>query len=327
MARTLDINKIQNYTEGIINDAMELISSVDNNLLPDVIEAYNFMADNCRNYYNEFNPQDYTARALVYATSVLHLCEAHGVQVADSAKNKLTNNINDLVQFTKNTWYQAREAGQRSGGQALTDQQKDFIQQAAELIAIGGCAAALLGTTVAAITALTIISTSIMASAVAFSPVLMPAGILAVAVTPIIPWITFVTAPAIYSVYNDVCALKAQNPQQNITPQKLYDIATREDHFDKGIKLIEKKLESAISVFANNIEQFVQSGLNKAISAKEMTKSAVKNVSNAVASSKVGKTANKAKNMIQRSASRAKVKFTEAVDSARTNLSSSDRKR
>lgn len=327
MARTLDINKIRNYTEGMLEEAFELISSVDRELFPGVIEVYEFMAENCRNYYNEFNPQDHTARALVYATSALQLCEAHGMRVAESTKAKLTNNINDLVQFTQNTWYQARDAGQRSGGQALTDQQKDFIHQAAELIAIGGCAVALLGTTVAAITALTIISTSIMASAVAFSPVLMPAGILAVAVTPIIPWITFVTAPAIYSVYNDVCALKAQNPQQNITPQKLYDIATREDHFDKGIKLIDKKLESAISVFANNIEQFVQSGLNKAISAKEMTKSVGQNLSNAVASSKVGKTANKTKDAVQRSASKVKAKFTEVVDSARTNLSSSDRKR
>jgi hypothetical protein len=112
-----------------------------------------------------------------------------------------------------------------------------------------------------------------------------------------------------------------------MTPKKLYEIVNRGYHHDKGSQLIESKLQSAIDVLTKNMEQFLKSGLKKAIVAKEVTKSVGQNVSHAVSNSKVGKTASKAKDVVQRSASKVRAKFTEVIDSARTNLSSSDRKR
>jgi hypothetical protein len=210
MARTLDINKIKTYTEGIIDDAVELISSVDRELFPGVIEVYQFMADNCRNYYNEFNLQDYTARALVYATSALQLCEAHGIRVAERSRNKLQNTINDLVQFTQNTWYQARDAGEVAKTKKLTDQQKLFTKEASNLVTGGIIVISAFTTGVLAVTAVAAIGISIMAAASVLSlPALMMAGTTIAAFSPHITALAVITLPSIYSVYHDVCELKA----------------------------------------------------------------------------------------------------------------------
>jgi predicted phage tail protein len=325
MARTLDINKIRNYTEGMLEEAFELISSVDRELFPGVIEVYEFMAENCRNYYNEFNPQDHTARALVYATSALQLCEAHGIRVAESTKAKLTNNINDLVQFTQNTWYQARNAGEDVRNSELTLQQQDLIDEAAQLISIGIVASSLLLIEAAvALTAITVMSAAITAAASFLSP---PALIITAAAAPYVLLSAVVTLPVIYSVYNDVCEMKAQNQDQNLTPQKLYEIVNQKNHVSQGTDLIANKLTDVISSLYEKIEKNMPPLLKEAMVTKEIVKSVGKSFSDAVSESKVGKEVSKAKNIVQRSARKVNAKFTEAVDSAQRNLSSSDRKR
>ena len=318
MVRTLDINKIKTYTEGIIDDAVELISSVDSELVPGVIDVYKFMADECRNYYNEFNLKDYTARALVYATSALHLCEAHGVRGTESAKNKLTNNINDLVQFTQNTWYQARDAGEAVRNSELTQQQQDLINEAAELIAMGVVAstAGLIGEVIA-LTVITTISIAVIAAATFLSP---PALIITAVVSPYVLLSPIVLLPVIYSVYDDICEHKKQNPNQNLTPQKLYDIVNERNHIDNGISLIERKLTAVVTSLYLKIEKNMQSVLKETIATKEMVKSVGQNVSHAVSNSKVGKTASKAKDVVQRSASKVKTKFTEKLKSTRDEV-------
>lgn len=320
MARTLDINKIKTYTEGIINDALKLISSVNRELVSDVTEVYQFMADNCRNYHNELKPQDYINRACIYTRSVLQLCEAHGIQVAERTKKKLTNNINDLVQFTQNTWYQAGDAREAAKRKELTACQKDLIHNATELIAQGICAVAIYATVASASVSIAMISNAIMSSAVVLaSPVLMSAATVSVSLSPVvIPLVAFITAPVIYSIYNDICKFKAQSPQQNMTSQKLYDIATSAHHFDKGMKLINEKLESALSAFSKNIEPVLESGLKKAIVAKEVTKSVGNNLSQAVSRSKVGKGIRKVQDITRRAAIKVN-KFTELAGSKVTS--------
>lgn len=339
MTRTLDINKIKTSADNIIDDAAQLISSLHGEISWEIIEIYQFMAENCRNYYNEFNLKEYVTRASVYATSALELCEAHGTRTAQSAKNKLRNTVNGLMQFTQNTWYHAQDAGKEAQSKELTGQQKDFIHEAAELITEGIGVAAILGTAVTMNVTMAIISTSIMSSVVVLgSPILMTLGTAAAVLPAFIPLITFMTAPVIYSVYNEICEFKDKNPKQNLTAAKLFDIMTQDYHFAQGSKLIEDKLQSAIKNLNENIEQSLESGFKKALVAKEMTKSMGKDLSQTVSDSKVGKGVSKAKDIVQRSAGKVKdgvrnvagtvkAKFTEKLDSAREGVTTSNQKR
>lgn len=321
MARTLNVNNIKTYADNIINDAKEFIYSLDQEIVTGVIDVYNFMADKCLNYYNESNLKEYIARALVYATSALHLCEAHGVRVAESAKNKLTSNINDLVQFTQNTWYKARDAGELIREKELTPQHQGFIKEAAQLItmAIAGSAVVL-----GELTALTVISISIIAAVTFLST---PALIITALASPYVLVSPIVILPVIYSVYDKISEYKTQNLNQNLTPQKLYDIVTKENHIDNGVSLIEQKITSAICSLRSKVEKKMQSALKETIATKEMVKSIGHNLSDEVSNSKLGETASRTKNVVQRSVSEVKAKFTEKLNSVRADLTPSNQKR
>lgn len=330
--------KIIVLAEQITEQARHLVTNAKD--IPEEIKsAYNFMADKCKEYYNGFNIGAYTARVAIYSSSALAIMTSYSKPVAQNIANKFTDTIEELSNFSRETWREAQRVKKSTSEAELTEAQKVFVEQTASLITDGICGIAAVVGIVALATAsasVMILGGGIMAAGVIGSSVAaVVTGSLLMASSPfILPLTGLATAniiSSIYLVYQDICEIKKQNADKNLTAKELWNIVDKTNHIDQGCRLIGAAIESAIDSVIKSLtlksEQILESSLKKAIVAKAVTKSVSKDFSHAVRNSKVGRGVRKAKDAAGRSASAVKAKFTEVVNSARTNLSSSHHKR
>jgi hypothetical protein len=334
--------KIIVLAEKIIEQAQHLVTNAKD-IPKEIKSAYNFMADQCQEYYNGSDIENYTTRALLFASSAVSVVESYGQPITENIANKFHDSIQELSTFGQDTLREAKRVKKSTSEDELTDGQKAFIQETSQfitgLISVGALVTGIavpvilvLGTSIAVVTVGSMLAAPAITAAMVTSPALASAGLLALIagdmaviggayVGPLgLTAAMLKIVPAIYSIHQDVCKFKEQNSNQNLTPKELWNIIDKTNHIKQGQDLICSAIESVLKSFELKNEKLLESGLKKAIVAKEVTKSVGKNLSNAVASSKVGKTANRAKNMIQRSASRAKVKFTDVVKNAREKV-------